>query len=436
MNSKFRTFAAVACTAVCAMTLPACSLGKSTQLGKPKAATSLSYEEMRDDGFSAFREKVEEFSSRLAPSVYESYTKDDNFAVSPVSVYMALSLAAECADGETRSEVLEALGVTHDGLRTYIPMLYRSLNRETKNGLQVTSNLQLGNSIWVNDGTPVKQDCIDALADYYFSYSYSADFAHDNAGANRAVRKFVKEQTKGLIDNDFQLSEETLFALINTLYLKTNWNLYGDDLPFADKTYGFTQIDGSVKNIKLLQGYYRQGRVYESEKYSTFYTSTYNGYKLKFILPNDGYTVKEVFTAETVAQANAITDYNATDDVNKIRYYTRCLFPEYKADYNDDIKGVLQSKFGLNLLFDIDKCDNSLLTDEPSYVTEVKHVTDLTVDRKGIEGAAVTVIPGAGAAGPDEYEEVYQDFVVNKSFGFIITDAYNTTLFSGVIHKV
>lgn len=432
MNAKFRTFAAIACTAVCAMTLPACSLGKSTQLGKPKEATSLSYQETQDEGFIAFRDKVEEFSCRLAPSVYETYNKDGNFAVSPVSVYMALSLAAECSNGETRSEVLDALGVTHEQLRTYIPMLYRFLNTDPKSN----SILKLGNSIWVNDGTPVNKDCIEALADYYFSYSYSADFAHDNAGANRAVRKFVKEQTKGLIDNDFRLSEETLFALINTLYLKTTWNIYGNDLPFAEGTYDFTQSDGSVNDIKLLQGYYNRGRVYESEKYSTFYTSTYSGYKLKFILPNEGYTVKDVFTAETVAEANAITDYNATDDVNKIRYYTRCLFPEYKADYNDDIKGVLQSKFGINLLFDMDKCDNSSLTDEPSYVTEVKHVTDLTVDKKGIEGAAVIVIPGAGAAGPDEYEEVYQDFTVNKSFGFIITDYQNNTLFSGVIHKV
>jgi hypothetical protein len=60
----------------------------------------------------------------------------------------------------------------------------------------------------------------------------------------------------------------------------------------------------------------------------------------------------------------------------------------------------------------------------------------LEVNRKGIEGAAVTIIPGAGAPGPDEYEDVYVDFLVNKAFGFILTDPYNTIIFAGVIYSI
>ena len=76
------------------------------------------------------------------------------------------------------------------------------------------------------------------------------------------------------------------------------------------------------------------------------------------------------------------------------------------------------------------------MTDDYAYCNEVRHIADLTVNKKGIEGAAVTYIPGAGAAGPDEYTEVYEDFTVDKSFGFIITDYQNIALFSGVVNKV
>lgn len=436
MKPVFKTLAVVACTAACALTLPACNIGKSTQLGKPALAEYPDYKEIVDDGFVSFRKKVDEFSSALAPSIYKTREGEGNFAVSPVSVYMALSLAAECADGETRTEVLNALGVSYEQLRAHISTLYRSLNNEIKSGLQVTSSLKLGNSIWVNEGTAVKQDCIDALSDYYFSYSYSADFKNDNGNANKAVRNFVKKQTNGLIDTDFGLSTETLFALINTLYLKSVWNSDGRDLPFAKDKYDFVQSGGTVKNTELLQGYYERGRVYEAETYSTFYTSTLNGYKIKFILPNDGYTADDVFTAENISEANSVSDYNSTDEVNKIRYYTRCLFPEYKAKFDGEIKEVLKSEFGINQLFKIEECNFSALTDEAAYCEKIRHVTTLTVDRKGIEGAAVTVLAGAGAAGPDEYEEVYRDFVVNKAFGFIITDSRDVALFTGVVNNV
>ncbi|MDE6060358.1 MAG: serpin family protein, partial [Clostridia bacterium] len=63
----------------------------------------------------------------------------------------------------------------------------------------------------------------------------------------------------------------------------------------------------------------------------------------------------------------------------------------------------------------------------------IQHVTDLTVNKKGIEGAAVTVIKGAMSSRP---AEIKLDFVIDKAFGFIITDRDNVTLFSGVVNKI
>ena len=76
------------------------------------------------------------------------------------------------------------------------------------------------------------------------------------------------------------------------------------------------------------------------------------------------------------------------------------------------------------------------LTDEKVVCEKVQHITELTVDRRGIEGAAVTHIPTAGAPGPGKYTRVEFDFIVDRAFGFIITDRYNTTLFSGVVNEI
>jgi serine protease inhibitor len=66
----------------------------------------------------------------------------------------------------------------------------------------------------------------------------------------------------------------------------------------------------------------------------------------------------------------------------------------------------------------------------------VLHKCKLTVDKKGIEGAAVTASDGAGAGDPGSYTNVYHDFVVDRAFGFVLTDSYGTVLFSGAVNTL
>lgn len=445
MRSKLRSVVALACAAVCALAFTACGAdgltldGNSRLLGAPKAVEKVDHSALRTDEYRRFAGSVEAFNAKFAAAAYAEYGGAENFAVSPVSVYMALAMAAECAAGDTRQELLNALDVTHDGLKTHFSTLYRSLEVEHVADGKVTGLLDLSDSIWVDDAVSVKQPCITDLSEKYYAYSYSADFARDNAEANKAVRDFIKKQTRGLIDRDLDMSERTVFALVNALYLKTVWNMFGDDLPFADGQFDFTAKDGTVTQTRLLQGAYNAGRAAEFDTFTAFYTSTAHGYKIKFLLPKLGYGLDEVFCAENIAAVNAISDHREYDAETDTRYVTRVLFPEYKCKFDGDISSVLEREFGVDLLFKNpdaypEGCDFSTLTDRPCFCESVRHVTDLTVDKKGIEGAAVTVMIGAGAAPPTVTVEA--DFTVDRAFGFIITDSRNVTLFSGAVHNV
>lgn len=440
MKKGKNALAVLVCAVLCFAAFTACAdagPGKSTLLRSAAAAQEFSYSESKTENFAEIAAGADSFAASFTAAAFQNNPAAENFAVSPVSIYMALALAAECSGGETRQELLAALRLPYETLRTDFQYLYRSLSQKFETG-EVT----VGNSVWVNENTQVNADCLDALSEQYYCYSYSADFQNDNAEANRAVRRFVKEQTNGLIDKDFALAPETYFTLINTLYLKDTWNMFGNDLSFTESEQPFSEASGTTRMQKFLQSYYITGRPYEGESFTSFYAATEHGYRIKFILPRDGYSLEDVFTSENLSLVNDITDYNGFDDENKIHYYTRCLFPEFHAVYDRDIKELLQSNFGINGLFDPKTCDLSALlspsgmTDGNAYCGEVRHVTDLTVNRKGIEGAAVTVEPGAGDPGPDEYTEVYLDFAVNKPFGFIIADSYGTTLFSGTVYTI
>lgn len=465
MNATLKKITTIACTVACAFSACACGTGtrrgghddvpepevivpgKSDLLASPPASTALDWQQNYDEGFCAFKDKVGEFSAKFAAAANPN---KGNFAVSPVSVYMALALAAECANGNTRTELLNALGVDYDTLLANIPLLYRSLNvdyeewsyenhQEVK---KTTGQIQLTNSVWVNDGTEVKSNCLDELANQFYCYSHSADFANDNAAANQAVRNFVKEKTNGLIDKNFELSTETLFALINTLYLKEVWYREGDDKSMTDDFYDFVG-QNQTKRTKLLESEYRGGRTYRTDDFSAYYTTTYHGMNLYFFTPNDGKTIDQVFTAQNIDAVRTHDYYaNSVDRENRIIYLTRCLFPEYKAEFDEDVRPILHDAFGINSFFDSYSCDMTNLTDESVYCEKVRHVTKLEVNKKGIEGAAVTLeqMCGSAAPGPDGEVEVwsyvYETFTVDKSFGFMITDRYDTTLFSGIVYDL
>lgn len=423
---------ALACCGAMVFSLCACA-GKGTLLKEADAATPLSYTERDDADFAAVTAGAQQFSTAFAAAMYELREEPENFVLSPVSVYAGLSLAAACAQGETRAQLLSALGVTEQQLSTGFAPFYRSLTADTADdtGKQRTK-LHLANAIYVNEGTQVNDSCLNTLASDYYCYSYAADFAGDNRAANEAVKNFVSEQTDGLIAQSFMLSEETIFALINALYLKDVWDMDGDDLPTAGD-YVFNDRYGNGVTVPFLRGYSEAGRAYEGETFTSFYAGTYAGNKIKFLLPKEGYTVDDVMTAEVLSELAAVTDYAAVDEENLIRYYTRCIFPAFSASSNADAMAVLSETFGVTDLFFPEKSDLSALTDGIAFCTGVRHIATLTVDETGIEGAAATVLPAAGDPGPDEYGEVYLDFIVDRAFGFLLTDRYDTVLFAGAI---
>ena len=403
-------------------------------------AMEVKYSDAKQEGYEEFIDKLDAFAAKLTYEVYADSNKKSNICISPVSVYMALAIATECANGETRDEILNTVGVTYDEVKNFTKVLYGFSNREyyytnMMNNKKILAFEELSNSIWIDKNTTFKEDGIYNLANNFNCDSFSVNFK--TSEGERVIKAYIKEKTHGIIDGSVDLSPETLITLINTFYLKEVWNEDGDELKFTDKSYNFKNTDGSVKSTKLLQGYYFTGNIYEGNGYTSFYTTTEHGFDIKFIVPTDGHTLDEVFTSENIYNVNNLGDYGYIDEENKLLHHTRVFFPEYKASFDGNLADILKNDFGITKLFDFEQCDFSNVSDEQLACDGVIHKCCIDVNDKGIEGAAVTVMPMAGAAGPlDGYEEVYHDYIVDRAFGFVITDSYGAVLFSGVVNSV
>lgn len=378
-----------------------------------------------------FLEKLEDFSHKISVEIYDG--TDENYLVSPVSIYMALAMVIECTNGETREEVLNAVGVTYDEVINFTKYIYGLANRKyyDKNN-KLSAFEELANSIWIEESIDLKKACLDILSEYYHVDSLHVPFKNNPVYANDLLKKYVHDKTYGLINLELEIPPSTLFLLVNTYYIKDNWLYNGSELNFTDRIYDFKNVDGSITSTKLLMGEYTPGQIYESDKFYHFTQKSYKGYKMKIILPKDDYTVDDIYNYEILKEVNNVTDYKPVDDKYSMNHFTRVLFPEFEVSAKKIINSDLK-KIGIHKIFDEMNADFSNITDINSYVGMIYHETKLKVDSRGFEGAAVTIVQQTTSSGPMFYENVYHELVLDRPFAFILTNQKDVVLFSGIV---
>jgi serpin B len=370
-----------------------------------------------------FYPKLSDFSNKL----YSMSAKDEkgNYTMSPISVYMALAMLYSIGDKGVKNDV-KSLTKMNDADFQKTKSLYNKLNRnQTFNG-ETISRLSLTNTLWLDSNNTFNSDAVSRLNKETACNAHNVPFAADNKTANNKIREFIKENTNGLIDKDFNLSSETLLALINTLYFKDAWDNESRNLQTEKRS--FTTPQGK-SNHEFLIGKYIQGRAAENKLCSYYYAQTASGYKIKFILPKSGHTLPEVMKASNLSKINSKKDYKGTDK-DGTEHFTRCIFPSFKLESDTPLMTIFIKNKVLKNAFSV---FNSDLTPTPMCVSDMKHNVVLDINKEGVEGAAVTIFAAKATAVLPTVPRKYHDFILNKSFGFIVTDPSDIILFEGQV---
>jgi serpin B len=156
----------------------------------------------------------------------KSVADGKNSLISPVSIYLALAMTGNGADGKTLEEFQSVLGrynLTMDDINRFCFSFASSL-ANVKSG-----KLNIANSIWYRDdgSLNVSKNFLQTNADYFGSSAYKADF--NSSGTVRDINRWVKSNTNNLIDKIVdKIDPSTAMYLINTLYFEADWqNQYG-----------------------------------------------------------------------------------------------------------------------------------------------------------------------------------------------------------------
>lgn len=397
---------------------PLASVSKSIPLNE------VSYE---NDFYEVFND--EEFLkklSNLSNYIYElmSEGRRDNYAVSPLSIYMALAILHNIGDTNVKTDIENLLLMSDEDIEKS-GKLFSSLIIDFSQGDTIITKLDLTNSIWFDSKLEPNKIALKELAENYYCHAYKTPFFDNNSQANDDIKNFIKEKTNGLIDTNFELPINTVFAIINTLYFKDIWNNINQNLLREKRPF---YINENAVEKEFLLGNYERGEVAETESSYYFYISTQAGYKLKLIIPKDGYSLSGVMNKENLNKINAKSEfYNENDESD---HYTRCIFPKFKISSDTNLKEIFEKNGILKSAFSSYK---SNLLETNLQVSDIKHKVVFDVNEKGIEGAAVTIMMNKAMSIMPEKTKEYHDFVIDKNFGFMLTTDSDIILFEGQV---
>jgi serine protease inhibitor len=341
-----------------------------------------------------------------------------NKLISPLSIYLALSMAYNGANNATRDSMKQALkldNISIDDLNKTCKALIEQIP-----GADNKINISIANSIWYNQLKQPLQQFLNTTHDYYHATVSPLNFAANDAV--NTINKWVADNTHQKITSILdKIDGNALMFLINAIYFKGNWQYLFDkkatrDLPFylaSNTTVStpFMKLDGKGLN-------------YFADNTMQVVQLPYGGgnFSMYVLLPVKGVSITQFASGIDAAFFQSLPSLLYKSDLN-------LFLPKFKYSYSiKDMKPAL-GKLGMNIAF-TDQADFSKMYNVGAQITEAIHKTFIEIDETGTEAAAATSIGvGLTSAGP-------MSMYVDHPFMYIIAEkTSNTVLFTGIVNN-
>lgn len=351
-----------------------------------------------------------------------------NVVYSPANLYLALAMLSETADGESRAQLLDLLGMEDaETVRTTANALWRSLYTDSAN-----SRTLLANSLWLCEGQSYKTETVERLASDYYASVFRVPMG--TGDTNKAVQAWLNANTGGLLADaakNIETNAETVMLLLSTLYFKDQWR---DEFYAADtKEDTFTAAGGAEQRVDFMHKTEDRAGYVRGDGYTVAQLSFRGEESMIFLLPDEGTALAPLLRSET-----ALTDLFTKVYDNDRAQTAKLVWSVPKFDVGSDLEltGVLKT-LGVTDVFDAAQADFSPLADfdEPVAVTQVQHAARVKIDEEGCEAAAFTAIMAdTTAMMPQDLPVVEMN--LNRPFAFAISGADGLPLFVGAVNTM
>lgn len=396
---KGKQFLAALLAAASVFTVSGCAAGAASVRDLTKGAKNAQTQTLYDT--SAVQDTAAALTG-FGAKLLQNEMQEENPLVSPLSVASALSMTANGAVGETKTQMERVLGADTGSLNAYFSVLQASLGNDKQ--------LKAANSIWMKDTDTlhVEDAFLQQNADSYAAEIYSAPF---DDSTKTAINDWVSKHTDKMIPKILdEIPGDAVMYLVSALAFDAKW-----ERPF--KSYEvwegtFTARGGQEQTGDFLHGTVGQ---YLSDEHAEGFLKPYADGKYAFaaLLPDETTSIENYVNQLTGERLHAILASPIDESVE-------IALPKFKAEFSAELSGNLKA-LGMTDAFDGANADFTALgtSDEGNiYISRVLHKTFIQVDEEGTKAGAATAVEAA-----TESAALYPHSVLlNRPFVYMIVD--------------
>jgi serpin B len=346
--------------------------------------------------------------------------RQENVFVSPSSIFLALAMLENGAEGRTRAAMRRTLEVpellTEDAMQAAAAALSKALR--SQDGVE----LSIANALWSDQSLPLAPAFVQRCRDLYEADAFTLDFR--KPGAADTINHWVGEKTRQKIPTIVtpQIVSASKAILTNAVYFKGLWRDPFSKQATQDGT--FHLADGRQKKLPFmlqpaLHGAYRSGDGFEA----AVLPYQRSGMALCAILPAPGKSPEEVLaklSIEKLLRGNEPFDLELH-------------LPRFTLGFSAGLKEPL-GQMGMGIAFQSPGAEFAPLGSPLFYIGDVLHKTRLEVDEEGTVAAAATGIAMHASAMRRSLEK--KTLVFDRPFALLLCDTSSgAILFAGVIYE-
>lgn len=355
----------------------------------------------------AFLASLLDFSCSTSAQILSNETGSTIFC--PMSLYYPLALLSTGAGGNTRAQLVSALGL-EDMSNQEIAQQCARLYAQTWCDEEDHSFL-IANSLWCREDLQISPEFARTAAERFYASMYSVDFA--DPLTSQQMKQWVSHNTKGLIEPDIKPEPNIALFLCNTIYLKGPWI----DQFHAVQTKEFTTESGQKLQHEFMSST-RSGGYYAGENYTRGDIYVKDIGTMSFFLPHEGVALKDLLTADQL-EAMLLSDAEHCEIAFSI--------PKVDIKSKVDLKKSMMA-LGVQDAFDSSSANFSLFTNQttPVFIGKAAQEARLLWDENGVEAAAFTgiqVVDAGTIFPPPEPKELTLDrpflFVLHSDEGIL-----------------
>ncbi|WP_292467250.1 serpin family protein [Methanolobus sp.] len=347
---------------------------------------------------------------------------DDNIFFSPHSIFTAIAICYDGAEGTTKEQIANVFYFPLDKpvLEVSLGKMIDEINSETDD-----YELETANALWIQKKYPVKEQYISNVDNYYFGKVEKLDFVGQPENSRNTINDWVEERTKDKIKDlvpSSAINDKTRLIITNAIYFNGKWKTEFDKQDTKDRNFYPSEDDEILVDVMYTKQYFNYGEGSNAKIVELSYKG--NDLSMYVVLPDEN-------DIDKFENGFSVKDYEKLKSNMDSKYEVKTWIPKFKFETKTDLSESLKNMGAVDA-FDFSSANFSGIYDadkilDPNekalYITQVIHQAFIDVQEEGTEAAAATYVE---MCVPDEYVEPkpvpIREFKADHPFMFFIED--------------